>query len=66
MLLHTEESPLENMVLIILDMLSCDVPTSSYMFTPESQTFEVYKQTNAFGILQVFSISVLAMTQRLL
>lgn len=43
------------MVLIILDVLSCDVPTNANVCAPRvSDLSEVYKSTNAFGHLQFF------------
>lgn len=52
------------MVLIILDVLSCDVPMNACACAPPrvSDLSEVYKSTDAFAHLMVFSISVLAQT----
>lgn len=48
------------MVLIILDMLTSDVPVKSVCAPPQiSDRYEVYKSTDAFGHLRFF-IRVLA------
>lgn len=54
---NTQRSSTANMVLIILDVLPCDVPMNACVWTPRvSDLSEVYKSANAFGHLQFLAL----------